>query len=33
MSANKQEYNSPVERHMRANQKVWGSIPSQGIPF
>ena len=22
-----------VERHMLANQKVWDSIPSQGMPF
>ena len=33
MSPIKQEYNSSVERHMLANQKVWGSIPSQGMPF
>ena len=29
----KQEYNTSVERHMLANQKVWGSIPSHGRPF
>ena len=33
MSRIKQEYNSSVERHMLVNQKVWGSIPSQGMPF
>ena len=33
MSPIKQEYNSSVERHMLANQKVWGSIPSQGMPI
>ena len=33
MSQIKQEYNSSVERHVLANQKVWGSIPSQGMPF
>ena len=34
MSPIKQEYNSSMERHiMLANQKVWGSIPSQGMPF
>ena len=33
MSPIKQEYNSSVERHMLANQKVWGSILSQGMPF
>ena len=33
MSQIKQEYNSSVERHMLANQKVWGSILSQGMPF
>ena len=33
MSPIKQEYNSSVERHMLADQKVWGSIPSQGMPF
>ena len=33
MSPIKQEYNSSVERHMFANQKVWGPIPSQGMPF
>ena len=33
MSPIKQEYNSSVERHMLANQKVWGSIPRHGRPF
>ena len=33
MSPIKQEYNSSVERHMLADQKVCGSIPSQGMPF
>ena len=33
MSPIKQEYNSSVERHMLANQKVWDSKPSQGMPF
>ena len=33
MSPIKQEHNSSVERHMLANQKVWGSIPSQRMPF
>ena len=33
MSPIKQEHNSSVERHMLANQKVWGSIPSHGRPF
>ena len=33
MSPIKQEYNSLVERHMLANQKVWGSIIGQGMPF
>ena len=33
MSLIKQQYNSSVERHMLANQKVWGSIPSQGMRF
>ena len=33
MSPIKQEYNSSVERHMLANQKVWGSILSQGMTF
>ena len=33
MSPIKQEYNSSVERHLLANQKVWGSIQSQGMPF
>ena len=33
MSPIKKEYNSSVERQMLANQKVWGSIPSQGMPF
>ena len=34
MSSIKQEYNSSVERHyMLANQKVWGSILSQGVPL
>ena len=33
MSPIKQEYNSSVVRHVLANQKVWGSILSQGMPF
>ena len=33
MSPIKQEHNSSVERHMLANQKVWGSIPSDGSFF
>ena len=33
MSPIKQVCNSSVERHMLANQKVGGSIPSQGVPF
>ena len=34
MSPIKQEYNSSMEKHiMLANQKVWVSIPSQGMPF
>ena len=33
MSPIKQEYNSSVEIHVLANQKNWGSIPSQGMPF
>ena len=33
MSPIKEEHNSSVERHMLANQKVWGSIPSHGRPF
>ena len=33
MSPIQQEYNSSVERQMLANQKVWCSIPSQGMPF
>ena len=33
MSPIKQEYNSSVERRMLAHQKVWDSIPSQGMPF
>ena len=33
MSSIKQEYNSSVERHMLANQKVWVSILSQGVPL
>ena len=33
MSPIKQEYNSSVERHMLANQNVWGSISSQGMLF
>ena len=32
MSPIKQEYKSSVETHMFANQKVWGSILSQGMP-
>ena len=30
---NQAQYNSSVERHMLANQKVWGSILSQGVPL
>ena len=33
MSRIKQEHNSSVERHLLANQKGWGSIPSHGRPF
>ena len=33
MSSIKHKYNSSVERHMLANQKVWGSILSQGVPL
>ena len=33
MSPIKQEYNSSVERRMLAHQKVWGTIPNQGVPF
>ena len=33
MSPIKQECNSSVERHMLANQMVWGLKPSQGMPF
>ena len=33
MSPIKQEYNSSVESQLLANQKVWGSIASQGTPF
>ena len=33
MAPIKQEYNSSVERHMLANQKVWGSVQCQGRPF
>ena len=33
MSSIKHEYNSSVERHMLGNQKVWGSILSQGEPL
>ena len=33
MSSIKQEYNSSVERHMLANQTVWGSILIQGVPL
>ena len=33
MSLIKHEYNSSVERHMLANQKVWGLILSQGVPL
>ena len=33
MSPIKQEYNSSVEGHMLANQKVWGPILSQGMTF
>ena len=29
----KHELNSSVERHMFANQKVWGSILGQGVVF
>ena len=32
MSYIKHEYKSSVERHMLADQKVWGSILSQGVP-
>ena len=32
MSSIKHEYNSSVERHMLANQKVWVSIVNQGVP-
>ena len=33
MSSIKHKFNSSVERHMLANQKVWGSILSQGVPL
>ena len=32
MSSNKHDCNSSVERHMLANQKVWGLILSQVVP-
>ena len=33
MSSIKHKYNSPVEKHVLANQKVWGLILSQGVPL
>ena len=33
MSSIEHKNNSSVERHMPANQKVWGSILSQGVPL
>ena len=33
MSSIKHEYNSSVERHTLANQKVWHSILSQRVPL
>ena len=33
MSSIKHDYNSSVERHILANQEVWGSILTQGVPL
>ena len=33
MSSIKHENNSSLERHMLTDQKVWGLILSQGLPF